>query len=47
MLELSRKVAARIAGVPRERFDQDDLVWKTSVEEIPRLVAALEPLARG
>ena len=24
----------------------EDVVWKTAVEEIPRLVAALEPLAR-
>jgi uncharacterized protein with HEPN domain len=99
MLDLSRKVAAKIAGVRRERFDEDenlrlalahllqtigeaarrvsrefreahpgipwggivgmrhkvvhdymdvdeDVVWKTSVEEIPRLVAALEPLLR-
>jgi uncharacterized protein with HEPN domain len=93
-------VAAKIAGIPREKFDQDenlrlalahllqtigeaarrvsrefqkahpevpwagivgmrhkvvhdymdvdeDVVWKTSIEEIPRLVAALEPLVRG
>ncbi len=99
MLDLSRKIAAKIAGVPREKFDEDenlrlalahllqtigeaarrvsrefqkahpeipcggivgmrhkvvhdymdvdeDVVWKTSVEEIPRLVAALEPLVR-
>jgi hypothetical protein len=25
----------------------EDVVWKTSVEEIPRLVAALAPLVRG
>lgn len=25
----------------------EDVVWKTSVEEIPRLVAALEPLILG
>ena len=25
----------------------EDVVWKTSVDEIPRLVAALEPLAWG
>ena len=99
MLDLSRKVAAKIANVSRDKFDQDenlrlalahllqtigeaarrvsqefqkahpeipwsgivgmrhkvvhdymdvdeDVVWKTSVEEIPRLVAALEPLVR-
>ncbi len=100
MLDLSRKVAAKIANVSRDKFDQDenlrlalahllqtigeaarrvsrafqkahpeipwsgivgmrhkvvhdymdvdeDVVWKTSIEEIPRLVASLEPLARG
>lgn len=100
MLDLSRKVAGKIAGVSKERFDEDenlrlalahllqtigeaarrvsrefqhahpeipwnaivgmrhkvvhdymdvdeDVVWKTSVEEIPRLVAALEPLDRS
>jgi uncharacterized protein with HEPN domain len=100
MLDLSRKVASKTAGVRREDFDRDenlrlalahllqtigeaarrvsrefqrahpeipwggivgmrhkvvhdcmdvdeDVVWKTSVEEIPRLVAALEPLVRG
>jgi len=98
MLDLSRKVASKIAGVRREKFDDDenlrlalahllqtigeaarrvsrefqmvhpeipwagivgmrhkvvhdymavddDVVWKTSVEEIPQLVAALERLA--
>ena len=100
MLDLARKVTAKTAGAPREKFEQDenlrlalahllqtigeaarrvsrefqkahpeipwsgiagmrhkvvhdymdvdeDVVWKTSVEEIPRLVAALEPLVRG
>ncbi len=98
MLDLSHKVAAKIAGVHREGFDKDenlrlalahllqtigeaarrvsgeyreahpeipwsgivgmrhkvvhdymdvdeDVVWKTAVEEIPRLIAALAPLA--
>ncbi len=100
MLDLSRKVAAKVETVRRDDFDDDenlrlalahllqtigeaawrvsrsyqeahpeipwsgivgmrhkvvhdymdvdeDVVWKTSVEEIPRLVAALEPLARS
>ncbi len=100
MLDLSRKVAAKMATVRRDDFDDDenlrlalahllqtigeaarrvsrsyqeahpeipwsgivgmrhkvvhdymdvdeDVVWKTSVEEVPRLVAALEPLARS
>jgi uncharacterized protein with HEPN domain len=100
MLDLSRKVAAKITGVRREEFDEDenlrlalahllqtigeaarrvsrafqkthpgipwsgivgmrhkvvhdymdvdeDVVWKTSVEEIPQLVSALEPLVRS
>jgi len=98
MLDLSRKVAAKITGIHREEFDKDenlrlalvhllqtigeaarrvsrsfqgahpevpwsgivgmrhkvvhdymdvdeDVVWKTAVEEIPRLLAALELLA--
>lgn len=97
MLDLSRKVAARVASANRERFDSDenlrlalahllqtigeaarrisrpfqeahpeipwsgivgmrhkvvhdymdvdeDVVWKTSVEEIPRLIGVLTPL---
>lgn len=100
MLDLSRKVASKTAGVRREDFDLDenlrlalahllqtigeaarrvsreyqnahpevpwggivgmrhkvvhdymdvdeDVVWKTAFEEIPRLVAVLEPLAGG
>jgi uncharacterized protein with HEPN domain len=99
MLDVSRKVAAKIAGVRREEFDSDenlrlalahllqtigeaarrvsrsfqdahpeipwsgivgmrhkvvqdymdvdeDVVWKTAVEEIPRLVSILAPLVR-
>jgi len=99
MLDLSARSPAKIAGVPREKFDQDenlrlalahllqtigeaarrvsgefqkahpeipwsgivgmrhkvvhdymdvdeDVVWKTSVEEIPTRVAALEPFVR-
>jgi uncharacterized protein with HEPN domain len=98
MLDLSRKVAGKVVGISREKFDGDenlrlalahllqtigeaargvsrafqethpeipwagivgmrhkvvhdymdvdeDVVWKTSIEEIPRLVAALERLA--
>ena len=100
MLDLSRKVAAKIKGLRREEFDEDenlrlalahllqtigeaarrvsrkfqeehpeipwggivgmrhkvvhdymdvdeDVVWKTAVDEIPRLLTALEPLGRN
>lgn len=34
--------------VVHDYMDVDgDVVWTTSVEEIPRLVAVLEPLAQG
>jgi uncharacterized protein with HEPN domain len=100
MLDLSRKVSAKVAGLTRDEFDRDenlrlalahllqtigdaarrvsreyqtthsdipwagiagmrhkvvhdymdvdeDIVWKTAVEEIPRLAIALEPLVRS
>jgi uncharacterized protein with HEPN domain len=100
MLDLSRKVATKVTGVRREKFDEDenlrlalahllqsigeaarrvsrefqqahpeipwagivgmrhkvvhdymdvdeDVVWRTAIEEIPRLVSALGPLVRS